>query len=79
MDFYNVDMKRLYKLKYDNANHGHGFKMDEINLFLKLELFSQTVGQSLMSEKGATKEDVEAYLDCIKKELLDKDYKRKSL
>jgi hypothetical protein len=29
-------MKRLYKLKYDNANQGCGFKMDEINLFLKL-------------------------------------------
>ena len=28
MDFHNVDMKRLYRLKYDNSNQGNGFKMN---------------------------------------------------
>ena len=51
-------MKRLYKLKYDNANHGLGFKMNEINQFLKLELFSQTVSQSLLNDKQTSIDDI---------------------
>ncbi len=72
-------MKRLYRLKFENANQGHAFKMHEINLFLKLELFAQTIAQSLGSDKLTTKKDLEGYLDCIKNELLSKEYKRKSL
>ncbi len=79
MDFNKVDMKRLYRLKFDNSSQGPAFKMHEINLFLKLELFAQTVAQSLGNDKLTTKKDLEGYLDCIKNELLIKEYKRKSL
>lgn len=69
LDFHNLEMKKLYKLRYDNANSGYGFKTTEINLFLKLELFSQTVSQSLAAD---TPKDIQHYLDCIKSHLLSK-------
>ena len=51
-----------------------------MNDFLKLELFSQTLPQCLMTETSiGSKASIEQYLNQIKETLLTQSYRRKSL
>jgi hypothetical protein len=72
LDLASVDIKRLYKMKFDKDNQGQGFKNPDINLFLKLELFGQAICYYITKENTVGKEHLQDWIGLVRRFLLSK-------